>query len=69
MTGEDLEYKPSMIECSPLGMTVNKAIKSANNARKPVKYDSGLRYYSYVFVEFKRDAEKLKKNTITWLKK
>ena len=69
MTGEDLEYKPSMIECSPLGMTMNKAIKSANNARKPVKYDSGLRYYSYIFVEFKRDAEKLKKKHHHLIKK
>ena len=69
LTGEDLEYKPSVIEktkCeySPLGMTMNKAIKSADNARKPVKYDSGLRYGSYIFVEFMRDAEKFKKTPL-----
>ena len=39
-------------------MTLNKAIKPADNAKKPVKYDSGLRYGSYSLVEFKRDAEK-----------
>ena len=44
-----------------MGMTLNEAIKPADNAYKPVKYDSGLRYGSYSSVEFKRDAEKLKK--------
>ena len=39
-------------------MTLNKAIKPADNAKKPVKYDNGLRYGSYSLVEFKRDAEK-----------
>ena len=43
-------------------MTLNNAIKPANNAKKPVKYDSGLRYGSYGFIEFKRDVEKLKKH-------
>ena len=66
LTGEDLEHKPSVsekakCEYSQLGMTLNEAIKPADNAYKPVKYDSGLRYGSYSSVEFKHDAEKLKK--------
>ena len=65
LTGKDLGQKPSVFEYSPWGMTLNEAIKPADNAYKPVKYDSGLRYGSYSSVEFKRDAEKLKKNTIT----
>ena len=70
LTGEDLGYKPNVFEkakfeYSPLGMTLNKAIKPADNAKEPVKYDSGLRCGSYNFAKFKRDAEKLKKNTIT----
>ena len=74
LTGEDLEHKPSVFEkakfeYSQLGMTLNEAIKPADNAYKPVKYDSSLRYGSYSSVEFKHDAEKLKKNTITWFKK
>ena len=48
---ECLGYKRSVIkkakfEHSPLGMTMNKAIKSADSSRKPIKYDSGLRYGS-----------------------
>ena len=63
LTGEDLGYKPCVLkkakfEYSPLCVTLNKAIKQADNAKKPVKYDSGLRYGSYSLVEFKRDAEK-----------
>ena len=58
LTGEDLEHKPSVFE---KGMTLNEAIKPADNAYKPVKYNSGLRCGSYSSVEFKRDAEKLKK--------
>ena len=46
-------------------MTLDKVIKPADNAKKLVKYDNGLRYGSYSFVEFKRNAEKFKKNTIT----
>ena len=66
LTGEDLGRKPSVFkktkfEYSPLGMTFNKTIKSADNAKNPVKSDSGLRYGSYSFVEFKRDTHKLKK--------
>ena len=66
MTGKDLGYKPSLFEkvkfeYPPLGMTLNKEIKPADNAKKPVKYNRGLRYGSYGFMEFRRDAEKLKK--------
>ena len=51
LIGECLGYKQSVIkkanfEYSPLDMTMNRAIKSADNSRKPVKYDSGLRYGS-----------------------
>ena len=70
LTGKDLGYKPSVTEkarfdYSLLGMTLDKVIKPADNAKKLVKYDNGLRYGSYSFVEFKRNAEKFKKNTIT----
>ena len=66
LTAEDLGYKPNVFEKAkfeyfPLGTTLNKAIKPADNAKEPVKYDSGLRYGSYNFVEFKRDAEKVRK--------
>ena len=66
LTGEDLGYKLSVFEkgkfeYSPLGITLNKAIKPADNAMKPVKSNSSLIYGSYSFVEFKRDAEKFKK--------
>ena len=66
LTAEDLGYKPNVFEKAkfeyfPLGATLNKAIKPADNAKEPVKYDSGLRYGSYNFVEFKRDAEKVRK--------
>ena len=66
MTGENLRYKLSVLEkakfeYSPLAMTLNKTIKPADNAKKPVRNDSGLRYGSYSFVEFKRYAEKSKK--------
>ena len=59
LIGEDLGHKPSVfekakIEYSPLGMALNEAIKPADNANKPVKYDSGLRYGSYSFVELKK---------------
>ena len=65
-TGEDLGYKLNVFEkgkfeYSPLGITLNKAIKPADNAMKPVKSNSSLIYGSYSFVEFKRDAEKFKK--------
>ena len=41
MTGEDLGYKPNVsekakFEYSPLSMTLHKAIKPADNAKKPV---------------------------------
>ena len=70
LTGEDLGNKPSVfekakLEHSPLGMTLNEAIKPVDNAVKPVKSNSGLRYGSSSCVEFKRDAEKLKKKAIT----
>ena len=66
LTGEDLGCKPSVFEkvkfeYSSLSMTLSKTINPADNAKKPVKYDSGLRYGYYSFVEFKRDAGKLKK--------
>ena len=66
LTCQDLGHKPSVFEkvkfeYTPLGMTFNEVIKPADNAYKPVKYNSGLRYGSYSFVEFKHDAEKLKK--------
>ena len=66
MPGENLGYKLSALEkakfeYSPLAMTLNKTIKPADNAKKPVRNDSGLRYGSYSFVEFKRYAEKSKK--------
>ena len=70
LTGEDLGNKPSVfekakLEHSPLDMTLNEAIKPVDNAVKPVKSNSGLRYGSSSFVEFKRDAEKFKKKAIT----
>ena len=59
-------YKPSVIqkakfEYSPLGMSLSKAIKSSNDAKRPVKNNISLRYGSYSFVEFKHDAEKILK--------
>ena len=56
-------YKPSVIqkakfEYSPLGMSLSKAIKSSNDAKRPVKNNISLRYGSYSFVEFTHDAEK-----------
>ena len=48
-------------EYSPLGMSLSKAIKSADDAKKPVKNNSCLRYGSYSFVKFKRDGENFKK--------
>ena len=70
LSGEDLGYKLSVLqrvkfEYSPLGMTLNKAIKPADNAKKPLKHNRGLRHGSYSFMEFKRNAEKFKKNTIS----
>ena len=44
-----------------MGITLNKAIKPADNAMKSVKSNSSLIYGSYSIVEFKRDAEKFKK--------
>ena len=66
LTGEDLGHKPSVIrkakfEYYPLGMTMKKGIKATNNASKPVNSNIGSIYGCYNFVEFKRDAEKLKK--------
>ena len=43
-------------------MSLSKAIKSTDDAKKPVKNNSSLRYGSYRFAEFKRGAEKFKKN-------
>ena len=43
-------------------MTLNEAIKPADNAKKPIKFNSGLIYGSYSFLEFKRDVEKFKKH-------
>ena len=59
-------YKPSVIqkakfEYSPLVMSLSKAIKSSNDAKRPVKNNISLRYGSYSFVEFKHDAEKVLK--------
>ena len=48
-------------EYSPLDMSLSKAIKSADDAKKPVKTNSCLRYGSYSFVKFKRDGENFKK--------
>ena len=62
LTGKDLGQKPSVFEYSPWGMTLNEAIKPADNAKKPVKFNSGLIYGSYNFLEFKRDVEKFKKH-------
>ena len=66
LTGKDLGHKPSVFEkvkfeYSPLGMTLNKTIKPADNTKKLVESDGGLRYGSYSFVEFKSNTEKLKK--------
>ena len=66
LTVEDLGYKPSVLENvtfeqSPLVLTLNKEIKPAHNVKKPVKYNRGLRYVSYGFMELRRNAEKLKK--------
>ena len=66
LNGSDLRHKLRLFEkakfiYTSLGMTLNKAIKPADNAKKPVKSDSGLRYGFYSFVEFKRDAQKFKK--------
>ena len=66
LPGENLGYKLSVLEkakfdYSPLALTLNKTIKPADNAKKPVRHYSGLRYGSYSFVEFKRYAEKFKK--------
>ena len=66
LTGKDSEYIPSVFEknkfeYSPWGMSLSKAIKSTDDAKKPVKNNSSLRYGSYRFVEFKRGAEKFKK--------
>ena len=63
LTSEDLGYKPSVIQkakigYSPLGMSLSKAIKSSNDAKRPVKNNISLRYGSYSFVEFTHDAEK-----------
>ena len=65
---KDFGYKPSVwkkakFQYFPLDMTLNKAIKLADNAKKTSKYNSGLRYGSCSFVEFKRDPEKFKKIT------
>ena len=61
LTSEDLGYKPSVIQkakigYSPLGMSLSKAIKSSNDAKRPVKNNISLRYGSYSFVEFTHDA-------------
>ena len=66
LNGSDLRHKLRLFEkakfiYTSLGMTLNKAIKPADNAKKPVKSDSGLRYGFYSFVEFKCDAQKFKK--------
>ena len=66
LTVEDLGHKPSVFEkvkfeYSPLGMTLNKTIKPADNTKKLVESDGGLRYGSYSFVEFKSNTEKFKK--------
>ena len=66
LTGKDLGHKPSVFEkvkfeYSPLGMTLNKTIKPADNTKKLVESDGGLRYGSYSFVEFKSNTEKFKK--------
>ena len=42
-------------------MSLSKAIKSADDVKKPIKNNSGLRYGSYSLVEFKGDTEKFKK--------
>ena len=49
------------LEYSPLRMSLSKAIKSSNDAKRPVKNNISLRYGSYSFVEFKHDAEKVLK--------
>ena len=53
--------KKTKFEYSPLGMSLSKAIKSADDAKKPTKNNSCLRYGSYGFIKFKHYAENLKK--------
>ena len=65
LTGDDLGYKGyfkrQKFEYSSLAMSLSKAIKSADDAKKPVKNNIGLRCGSQSFAEFKCDAEKFKK--------
>ena len=53
--------KKAKFEYSPLGMSLSKVIKSADDAKKPVKNNRCLRYGSYGFIKFKHYAENFKK--------
>ena len=51
LTGEDLRYKPDVIqkskfEYSPLGEAFNKAFKKDDKNKKVIKYDNDLAYSS-----------------------
>ena len=59
--GGDLGHKPSVFEkakseYSPLGMSLSKTIKSVDDAKKPAKNNTNLRFGSWSF-----EAEKFKR--------